>query len=378
MKAVGIILAGGNNSRLKDLTKTRLSSAIPIASSYRVIDFTLSNMTNSGINKVAVMTQYNSRSLNDHLSSSKWWNFGRKQSSLFVLTPYFNNDNSIWFRGTSDSIYQNITFLEKSNEEFVVITNGDGIYKMDYSKIIKYHCDKNADITVACRDMTDKNLTDYGIMILDDNNKILDYEEKPLDPQSSTISLAIYVIRRKLLIELVRNAQNDGRHDFVRDIVIRHRKRLNLYGYKYNSNDNGNLNYWRAINNISNYFKTNMDFLDREVRDYFTKDTSAVLTKPKDEPPVKYNFGADVKNCTIGNGTIISGAVRNSVLSRKIIIDSESSVNNSVILEGCKIGQGCFIDYAIIDKNVIIENGAKVIGTPDNPLIISKGQVIKA
>ncbi len=378
MKAIGIILAGGNNNKLGALTKPRISAAIPIASSYRVIDFTLSNMTNSGIRKVAVMTQYNSRSLNNHLASSKWWNFGRKRSSLFVFTPYFNNDNSIWFRGTADSIYQNISFLERSKDEFVVITNGDGVYKMDYNEVINYHKEKEAHITVVCRDMKEGNLSKYGVMKLNDDNRILEYEEKPLDTKNDVISLAIYVIRRELLIQLLKDAHNEGRHDFVQDIVIRQRRVLRIYGFKYNENSNGELNYWSPINDVESYYKTNMDFLERDVREYFTKNTSSVLTKPKDEPPVKYNFAANVKNCIIGNGSIISGAVINSVLFRKITVGEKSEIKNSIVLEGCKIGSGCILENVILDKNVIVEDGARVIGEVGKPTIIGKGEIIKA
>lgn len=144
MRAVGIILAGGKNERLGELTAVRATSAMPIGSCYRAIDFNLSNMSNSGINKVAVITQYNSRSLNDHLSSAKWWDFGSKQGGLFVFTPFLSNDNNFWFRGTADSMYQNITFLKRSNEPYVVIASGDGVFKFDYNEVIDYHIDRKS------------------------------------------------------------------------------------------------------------------------------------------------------------------------------------------------------------------------------------------
>ncbi len=153
MKAIGIVLAGGNSKRMRELSNKRAISAMPVAGSYRSIDFALSNMSNSHIQNVAVFTQYNSRSLNEHLSSSKWWDFGRKQGGLYVFTPTITAENSDWYRGTADALYQNLTFLKNSHEPYVVIAAGDGIYKLDYNKVLEYHIEKKADITVVCKDM---------------------------------------------------------------------------------------------------------------------------------------------------------------------------------------------------------------------------------
>ena len=153
MRAIGMILAGGNSYRMRGLSKSRAIAAMPIAGSYRAIDFVLSSMTNSNVRKVAVCTQYNARSLNQHLASSKWWDFGRKQGGLFVFTPVVTADNSSWYRGTADAIYQNISFLKDSHEPYVIIASGDGIYKMDFNKLLEYHIEKKADITVVCKDV---------------------------------------------------------------------------------------------------------------------------------------------------------------------------------------------------------------------------------
>ena len=153
MRALGIILAGGNNFKMRELSNKRAIAAMPVAGSYRAIDFALSNMANSHISKVAVLTQFNSRSLNEHLSSSKWWDFGRKQGGLFVFTPTITPDNGYWYQGTADAIYQNIDFLKKSHEPYVVIASGDGVYKIDFEKVLEYHIEKGADITIVCKDM---------------------------------------------------------------------------------------------------------------------------------------------------------------------------------------------------------------------------------
>ena len=179
MRAIGIVPAGGNNHRMKELSQKRAVAAMPIAGSYRSIDFVLSNMSNPHIQKVAVLTQYNARSLNEHLGSSKWWDFGRKQGGIFVFTPAVTADRSSRYRGTADAIYQNLDFLKSSHEPYVIIASGDCIYKMDYNKILEYHIEKKADITVVCRDM-DENaaLERYGTIRMNEESRIEEFEEK--------------------------------------------------------------------------------------------------------------------------------------------------------------------------------------------------------
>lgn len=195
MRAVGIILAGGNNHKMRELTYNRAVAAMPVAGSYRCIDFALSNMTNSHIQKVAVLTQYNARSLNEHLSSSKWWDFGRKQGGLFVFTPTITLENGNWYRGTADAIYQNLDFLKKCHEPYVIITSGDAVYKMDYNDVLEYHIKKKADITVVCKELVPgEDATRFGTIKMDDSMRIQEFEEKPMVANSNTISTGIYVI----------------------------------------------------------------------------------------------------------------------------------------------------------------------------------------
>ena len=193
MKAIGIILAGGNNSRMRELSDKRAIAAMPVAGSYRSIDFALSNMANSHVQKVAVLTQYNARSLNEHLSSSKWWDFGRKQGGLFVFTPTITKDNSLWYQGTADAIYQNIDFLKKSHEPYVVIASGDCIYKMDYNAMLREHIKNGADLTIAVREVPWEEAPRFGILNTDENNRITEFEEKPAQPKSNKASMGVYI-----------------------------------------------------------------------------------------------------------------------------------------------------------------------------------------
>ena len=176
MKAIGIILAGGNSNRMRELSRKRAISAMPVGGSFRCIDFALSNMSNSHVQTVAVLTQYNSRSLNEHLSSSKWWDFGRKQGGLYLFTPTVTAENSDWYRGTADAIYQNIDFLKKCHEPYVIISSGDCVYKMDYNELLDYHAEKKADITVVCKDMPAQNdVSRFGVVKMNEESRIVEF-----------------------------------------------------------------------------------------------------------------------------------------------------------------------------------------------------------
>ena len=363
MRAIGIILAGGNNHRMKELSQKRAISAMPIAGCYRSIDFALSNMSNSHINNVAVFTQYNARSLSEHLSSSKWWDFGRKQGGLSVFTPTVTADNSNWYRGTADAIYQNLDYLRNSHEPYVVITSGDCVYKMDYNKILEYHIDKKADITVVCKDIeAGTDVSRYGTVKMNEECRILEFEEKPIMAKSNTISCGVYVIRRRQLIELIEKSAEEDRYDFVRDILIRYKDLKYIYGYKIKE-------YWRNIASVEDYFGTNMDFLNPTIRDYFFKQYPDIYSKADDLPPAKYNVGAHIKNSIIASGTIVNGTVEDSVIFKKAYIGNNCYIKNSIILNDVYIGDNTHIENCIVESHDTIransyykgENGIKIV-----------------
>ena len=221
MRAMGLILAGGKNRGLKNLMDKRAAAAMPVAGNYRAIDFALSNMSNSQIQKVAILTQYNARSLNEHLNSSKWWNFGRKHGGMYVFTPTITRDNTDWYRGTADAIYQNLSFLKKTHEPYVILCSGDAVYKMDYNKVLDYHISKDADITIVVKDMPEEqDLSRYGTVKMDSDCRITSFEEKPLVTTSHTVSCGIYIFRRRQLIELIERCQEEERSDLVNDIIM--------------------------------------------------------------------------------------------------------------------------------------------------------------
>lgn len=364
MRAIGIILAGGNSNKMGKLSNKRAIAAMPVAGSYRAIDFVLSSMTNSHIQKVAVLTQYNSRSLNEHLSSSKWWDFGRKQGGLFVFTPTITADNGFWYRGTADAIYQNMSFLRNSHEPYVVIASGDGVYKMDFNKVLEYHIEKNADITVVCKNVDNEtDITRFGVVTTDDKNRILDFEEKPLITTNHMVSTGIYVIRRRLLIELIEKAAEEERYDFVTDILIRFKSMKRIFAYE-------TTGYWRNIAAVDAYYETNMDFLKPEVRNYFFRQYPDVYSKADDLPPAKYNPQVTVKNCLVSSGCIINGTVENSLLFKKVYVGNNCTIKNSIILNDVHIGDNTYIENCIVESRDTLCANMTYIGEPGEPRIV--------
>ncbi|MCI5595264.1 MAG: glucose-1-phosphate adenylyltransferase subunit GlgD [Lachnospiraceae bacterium] len=357
MRAVGIIFAGGNNKRMKELSAKRAIAAMPMAGSFRAIDFALSNMTNSHIQRVAVLTQFNSRSLHEHLSSSKWWDFGRKQGGLYTFTPTITNEGNSWYKGTADALNQNIDFLKRSHEPYVIMATGDGIYKLDYNKVLEYHIAKGADITVVCKDLSEgeDELTRFGVVKCNEEGRIVEFEEKPLVAESNTVSIGVYVMRRRHLIEILERCAKEDRHDFVKDVLIRYKNVKKIMAYKLDS-------YWRNISTVESYYKTNMDFLNKETRDYFFKEYPEIYTKVDDLPPAKYNAGSAVKNSIVSSGCIINGAVENSVLFRDVYIGNNCTIKNSIILNDVYIGDDSVIENCIVESRDTLRPGTTYKG----------------
>ena len=365
MRAIGIILAGGNSSRMGELSAKRAVAAMPIVGSYRAIDFTLSNMTNSHIQKVAVYTQYNSRSLNEHLNSSKWWDFGRKQGGLYLFTPTITATNSYWYKGTADALYQNISFLKSAHEPYVVIASGDAVYKLDYNKVLEEHIATGADITVVCKDIQpgEDDINRFGVVKLADDNRVISFEEKPIVAETNTASIGVYVVRRRQLIELLEACAADGRSDFVNDILVRYKNVKKIYAYKLDS-------YWRNIGTIDSYFKTNMDFLKKDIRDYFFRQHPDVYSKVEDLPPAKYNGDAAVSNSLIASGSIINGTVEDSVLFKKVYIGNNCVIKNSIILNDVHIGDNCYIENCIVESRDTLRANTVHTGDPNEIKVI--------
>jgi glucose-1-phosphate adenylyltransferase len=368
MRAIGIILAGGNNHRMRELSSKRAIAAMPVAGSYRSIDFALSNMSNSHVQKVAVLTQYNSRSLNEHLSSAKWWDFGRKQGGLYIFTPTVTADNNFWYRGTADAIYQNLDWLKQSHEPYVVIASGDGVYKMDYNKVLEYHINQKADITIVCKEMpAGTDMSRFGVVRTDENGRIIDFDEKPMATDMNTVSCGIYIIRRRQLIELIEKCAQEDRFDFVRDILIRYKNIKKIFAYKITT-------YWNSIASVESYYETNMDFLKPEVRKHFLQEYPEVYSKVLDLPPAKYNAGSNVRNSLVASGCIINGTVENSVLFKKVFVGNNCVIKNSIILNDVYIGDNTYIENCIVESRDTIRANSRFVGEEGVKVVIEKNE----
>lgn len=241
-------------------------------------------------------------------------------------------------------MYQNIDFLKKRHEPYVIITGGDCVYKLDYNKVLDYHIEKKADITVVCKDMPEgTDISRFGVIRMNEESRITEFEEKPMVSSSNTISTGIYIIRRRQLIEMLERSGQEDRWDFVTDILIRYKNMKRIYGYKMED-------YWSNIATVDSYYNTNMDFLKPEVRDYFFRETPHIYSKVDDYPPAKYNAGSDVKNSLISSGCIINSKIENSVLFKNVFVGKNCVIKNSIILNDVYIGDNTHIENCIVES----------------------------
>ena len=276
-------------------------------------------------------------------------------------------DNSFWYRGTADAIHQNLDFLKSCHEPYVVIAAGDGVYKLDFNKVLEYHIAKKADVTVVCKDIQGtEDITRFGVLKLNDDCRIEQFDEKPMAANSNTISCGIYVVRRRQLIELIEKSVAEERFDFVRDVLIRYKDVKRIYGYKMDS-------YWSNIASVESYFQTNMDFLKPEIRDYFFRQYPDIHSKVDDLPPVKYNPGSEVKNSLVSSGSIINGYVENSLIFKSVFVGERCYIKNSIIMNDVYLGDNVHLENCIVESGDTIrpnayyvgENGIKIIDETD-------------
>jgi glucose-1-phosphate adenylyltransferase len=339
-----------------------------VGGKYRAIDFVLSNMVNSGIRDVGVLTQYSYRSLMDHLGSGKEWDLDRRYGGLFIFPPSLNRDDSGWYKGSADAMFNNLTYLERSSSEYVLIAQGNCVYKMNFDNLLEYHIKKSADITIAYRPMDDflpDELTYLGIMQTDGDDRVYDLQEKPLSPVTKKGSMGIYVLKRELLISLLKECAAHGNDDFVKDILIKKVGSLDIYGYEFHG-------YWRNLSTLNMYFRCNMEFLNHEVREELFLRGGKVYTKVKDETPAKYNEEAEVTNSTVADGCIIEGSVENSILFRGVHVKRGAAVRNSIVMQGSVIEEGVSLEYTILDKNALITRNKRLKGEATLPFIVGK------
>lgn len=365
------ILAGGKGERLYPLTKDRTKPSVPFLGTYRIIDFTLSNAINSGLRKIYILTQYKSFSLQRHIRQG--WNILPRELEQFIeILPAQQRITDDWYLGTADSIFQNIYILNQEKPIYVLILSGDHVYKMNYRKMIDYHIEKKADLTIGVFEVSKDEAKRFGVLKVDNDGRVIDFKEKPNQPFTiensdfSLISMGIYVFNTEILVKrLIEDAKKrESNHDFGKDIIPNMIKKDNVFAYRFIDENKKETKYWKDIGTIDAYYETNMDFLkDEPILNLFDNQWP-IMTYQHQAPPAKIisePVKSELINSIISNGCIINCAkISYSIFSPYVFVNKNSIIENSIIFENVKIGENCKIKKAIIDKNVSIPPNTKI------------------
>lgn len=347
-RVIAMILAGGAGERLSVLAAERAKPAMPFGGEYRIIDFSLSNCANSGIHNVAVLTQFNPRSLARHIGIGRPWDLDRTAGGVVLLQPFLSRSSRDWYKGTADAVYQNLYYLEDQRVDEVVILSGDHVYTMRYDHVIATHRNRQADVTVAVTEVPSSEISRFGIITLDHNERVVNFEEKPKTAKSNFASMGIYIFNKNVLTEcLEEDAQKKGGHDFGHDVLPEIIGKYGVYGYRFRG-------YWRDVGTVESYWRANMELIvDLPELNLYDPETE-VRTVRQIVPPVKLGPKAEVARCLVSNGAIINGRVENSVISPRVYVEENAMVKDSIIFEDVTVGKGAMVDRSIVDKQVWI------------------------
>lgn len=343
-ECVVMLLAGGQGSRLGSLTSKIAKPSVPFGGKYRIIDFTLSNCVNSNLDTVGVLTQYQPLVLNSYIGNGSPWDLDRLNGGVTILPPYQSVEDTGWYLGTANAIYQNMDFIDRYNPEYVLVLSGDHIYKMDYSLMIKYHKEKNADCTISVIDVPVREASRFGILNSDQDGKIIDFEEKPKKPKSTKASMGIYVFDWKKLKEYLKadNSNRESSNDFGKDVIpLMLSSGERLYSYEFKG-------YWKDVGTIDSLWQANMDLLGDD--GFELSGDWVIYSRHREEPPHFMGSNADVKNSVISEGCVILGTVENSIISSGVHIKEDAEVRDSVIMANVVIGENSIINYSIVDE----------------------------
>ena len=353
-----MLLAGGQGSRLGVLTSSVAKPAVAFGGKYRIIDFPLSNCINSGIDTVGVLTQYQPLRLNTHIGIGIPWDLDRNNGGVTVLPPYERSDNSEWYSGTANAIYQNMNYIDTYNPEYVLILSGDHIYKMDYEVMLDYHKENHADVTIAAMPVPLEEASRFGIVIADGDGKISEFQEKPPQPKSNLASMGIYIFSWPVLKEALLALKDEPGCDFGKHIIpYCHNKGQRLFAYEYNG-------YWKDVGTLGSYWEANMELIDIIPEFNLYEEFWKIYTNSEILPPQYISGQAVIERSLIGNGSEISGEVRNCVIGSGVTIEDGAVVRDSIIMKDTKIKKGCVIDKSIIAENCEIgENVTLGIGS---------------
>ena len=351
---IAMLLAGGQGSRLGVLTSDVAKPAVAFGGKYRIIDFPLSNCINSGIDTVGVLTQYQPLRLNTHIGIGIPWDLDRNNGGVTVLPPYERSNNSEWYTGTANAIYQNLRYMESYNPEYVLILSGDHIYKMDYEVMLDFHKANNAEVTIAVMPVPIEEASRFGIMIADENHRITEFEEKPEHPRSNLASMGIYIFNWKTLKEALIAMADQPALDFGKHVIpYCHEKGAPLYAYEFTG-------YWKDVGTLSSYWEANMELIDIVPEFNLYEEYWKIYTKSEIQPPDYIAGDSVVERSIIGEGSDIYGEVYNSVIGCGVTIGKGTVIRDSIIMNQTQIGEGCEINKAIIAENVVVGNQVKL------------------
>ncbi|RTZ57675.1 glucose-1-phosphate adenylyltransferase [Bacillus sp. SAJ1] len=357
-KWIAMLLAGGQGTRLGELTETLAKPAVPFGGKYRIIDFTLSNCTHSGIDTVGVLTQYEPHLLNDYVGNGRAWDLDRNFGGVTVLPPYWGKDGGKWYKGTANAVYQNIHYINQYNPEYVLVISGDHIYKMDYNRLLEYHIEKGSQATIAVIQVPWQEASRFGIMKTSESKKILEFEEKPPFPKNNLASMGVYLFNWKLLKQYLIQDEEDATssNDFGKNIIPKMlADRVNMYAYQFNG-------YWKDVGTVRNLWEAHMDLLGDTPAFSLNDSRWNIYAGNANHPPQFISAEGVVKQSLVNEGCSIYGQVEHSILSYNVQVGYGSIINHSVIMPDVTIGNNVTINRAIIASNTVIEDGA-VIGS---------------
>jgi len=371
-KLLAVILAGGQGERLSVLSQQRAKPAVPFAGKYRIIDFTLSNCVNSGIFNIIVLTQYQPVSLTEHIGVGTPWGLVPPDRSIRLLQPYLaREEGRDWYKGTADAVYQNLDRVEGEDIAEVLVLSGDHIYKMDYSPMVEFHRENEADVTLAVTPFPEEELIRFGTVVTDESGRVTRFQEKVKRPESNLVSMGVYIFKKDILHQWL-----EGRtgHDFGRNIFPKMADQGRIFAYVFNG-------YWRDIGTVESYWQANMETL--EMAQSFRADVDWPLyTRELECPPTKICKTAAVTNCLISSGCTIEGHVEHSVISPGVSVAPGAVVKDSIIMDGTEVGRDSVIDRSILDKGVVVKAGCHIGFGNDfhinrnNPKVLNTGLTI--
>ena len=363
-KILGLIFANTNEKNLPDLTAYRTTASVPFGGKYRLIDFPLSNMSNSGINNVGIVTKKNFQSLMDHVGSGSAWDLARRRSGLSILPPYGEHS----FSTIVETLFNLHGYIEHGDEEYVLISPSDCVYNMDYSKVLEFTEKNNAFVYVkkAVSVLTD----DFRcILSMDYDGKVQKIMATPVTNDVCDLSIGTILIKKAVLMSLIRQAMSESKYSYVRDVLQPALRDYNLYGYELTG-------YCEIIGSVKEYYDANMKLMDRDIRYKLFDYQRPIYTKVRDDVPSKYGLESNVKGSLIAQGCVIDGTVENSIISKGVQIGKGAKVSNCIIMQDSVIGDGVTLSYTVIDKDVKVSRGSSLQGSPYYPMYIAKKSIV--